>query len=257
VDQSRTVYLQLFWDGLTNDLGIPIWTKAQFNFPLVGLAFRRVLNRVPADVPVRILTHSSGGPLVANTLWNAIGSLERDGDTADWPQYDIYRRHAGDTVGEWAPPRHPDMRVGMIVPAMPGSTFDSIAPALPGPARVIIGVNPHDLAITKFGWVPVSWKFWRAPCVQAGSTCLSAKWEDYCDKTRPKLGGDAGTLVRVVNFSRPRRTHRDWKSAYLLDRHDVTAYLERPRMPAFLSLVFGDTLTDPGDDSSWCRDAVD
>lgn len=256
VNSARTVFLKIFWDGLTNDVGIPIWGEAQFNFPLVGLAFRRVLNKVPHDVPVRIFTHSSGAPLIVNTLWNAAGSLEDNSDTQDWLRYKFYLDHIDDSDGTWGRPSHPDMRVAMIVPAMPGLTFINVEPSDPSPARLIIGVNPHDLAITKFGWIPVSWKFWTLTCAQGGSTCLAAYPADYCVTTRQKLGASTGMMLRIVDFSKPTRMYRDPRSLYLLDRHGVEWYLRRPQMRRVLEWLFRDGSDDPGDDRSWCRTAT-
>jgi hypothetical protein len=247
---QRTTYLRLYWDGLVNDLGIPIWSRAQFNFPLVGVSFRRILNRVPHDVPVRILTHSSGGPLISNTLWNASWPIESNVHTATWARYKWYREHVGDQSGTWAVPNHPDLRVGMIVPAMPGETFHDFPNTAGGPSRIIIGANPNDVAIRKFG-IPTSWNIFWLSCRQSGSTCLPARRSQYCQQVRARLEGDPDTQLALIDFSR-HRSRREPRSAYIFDVHDVGAYLRRKDMTRFLTMVFADHPNVPTDDALWC-----
>jgi hypothetical protein len=250
VRPERSTYLQLYWDGLTNDIGIPIWRQAQFNFPLIGVSFRRVLNRVPHEVPVRIITHSSGGPLISNTLWNASWPIQPNKWTDDWPRYEWYYAHADTTLGAWAPPTHPDLRVGMIVPAMPGQTFNKFKPGPGGPSRIIIGANPNDLAIRKFG-LPTSWTFWRLTCRQSGSTCLPARRDQYCDVAVGKVAGDPDTTLGLIDFSR-QRSWRDPRSFYIFDQHDSALYMWRADMRRFLEMVFEDEPKERGDEHIWC-----
>jgi hypothetical protein len=247
---DRTAYLQLYWDGLTNDIGIPIWRNAQFNFPLVGVSFRRVLNRVPHQVPVRVITHSSGGPLISNTLWDASWPIQPNEDTESWPRYKWYYTHVGTTSGLWAPPTHPDLRVGMIVPAMPGETFKNFNAGPGGPSRIIIGANPNDLAIRKLG-VPTSWSFWQLTCRQSGSTCLSARRNQYCKVAVPEVHGDPDTKLGLVDFSQ-QRYGRDPRSLYIFDKHGVAVYLQRKDMSRFLEMVFADEPVERGDEHIWC-----
>lgn len=251
------VFLQVYWDGLVNDLGIPVWRKAQFNFPLVGLGLRRVLNTVSPEVPIRIVSHSSGGPLVANALWDgaaaiSTGSSERirlQRSAAVWPRYrDVYAPHRADTDGRWAIPFHPDIRVGMIVPAMPGITFDFLRAVPGGPSRIVIGVNENDVAINKFG-VPTSRHFWRAPCRQSGSACLASIPSEYCGRVRPRLRDDPDTALYLIDFTSPRAARPE----LIGTNHAVTTYLRQPDAGRFLDLVFNEAPDDLGEEQAWCR----
>lgn len=250
LDADSVAFLQLYWDGLQNAVGIPVWGEAQFNFPLVGLAFRRVLGALPGNIPVRIITHSSGGPLIANALWDASAPIEWNSETRSWPAYRRYWKQRDAITGRYAIPTHPDLRIGMIVPAMPGTTFANFQPDIGGPERIVIGVNPRDAAITKFGYLLVGWQFW-SPCEQAGSTCLSARPEDYCESVEPKLRKDPDTDGFLIDFSNP-RSGREPLTLWLLDSHSVPAYLARADMSRFLSLVFEDQPEEEDDRHEWC-----
>lgn len=248
---SRTAYLQVYWDGLRNVLGLPIWSRAQFNFPLVGVSFRRVVNGVSADVPVRVITHSSGGPLISNTLWDASATLEDNRDTNTWPRYrDWYHEAASATGGHWAIPSHPDLRVGMIVPAMPGETFRNFDAVAGGPARIVIGANPKDMAIRKLG-LPTAGKLSQLSCEQGGSTCLPARRNQYCEVVKPQLAGDPDTTLGLVDFSR-HGSHRLWWTFGYFDVHDLDVYFKRRDMARFLEMLFAEEPTDAGDEELWC-----
>jgi hypothetical protein len=247
---SRTAYLEVYWDGLRNAVGLPIWSRAQFNFPLVGVSFRRVVNGVPADVPVRVITHSSGGPLISNTLWDASATLQTNHDTNTWPRYEHwYRGAAPATGGHWAIPSHPNLRVGMIVPAMPGETFLNFRAVAGGPARIVIGANPNDMAIRKLG-LPTAGKL-QPSCQQGGSTCLPARRNQYCKVAKPRLAGDPDTRLGLIDFSR-QRSHRLWWTAGYFDVHDLDVYFKRRDMARFLDMVFADEPAEAGDDELWC-----
>lgn len=238
---ETAVYLQVYWDGLRQTIGLPIWGSAQYNFPLVGLEFRRVLATVPNEVPIRIVTHSSGGPLVASALWDAGGSLRRLAD----PQYTHYFQNIAGATPDYPLPTHPDIRVGMIVPAMPSSAFprDGAGRFLPGRVsadRVVIGVNRRDLVIGKFG----------LGCKQGGHTCLSRGPEDYCGTIWPQ-SRPADPTVRLVDIARTDRVVDGLREPLSFHNHGVESYLLYGGVDRLLRMVFADD-ADPGDGPALC-----
>jgi hypothetical protein len=215
------------------------------------VSFRRVVNAVPADVPVRVITHSSGGPLISNTLWDASAPVETNRHTNTWPRYqDWYYEAAPATRGQWAIPSHRDLRVGMIVPAMPGETFLKFKAVAGGPARIVIGANPKDMAIRKLGF-PTELKLTELSCQQGGSTCLPARRNQYCKVAKPALAGDPDTRLGLVDFSR-HGSHRLWWTLGYFDAHDLTVYFKRRDMERFLEMLFADEPTEAGDEALWC-----
>ncbi len=224
------VFLEVYWDGLTATVPPAIWANAQYNFPLVGLELRRVLNRLPRQVPLRVFTHSSGGPLFASTLGDASAPLKNI-DAA----FDRYFSHVGDTIGKYAPPSMSDVRVAMIVPAASRTTFAGFAGRPMMADHLIIGINPSDVAITKGGF----------GCVILGSTCLSAERMAFCTHVAPKLRDSPRLTLSVFDFSNPR--------GFWFVAHKVDAYLARPDMGKILTLLLEDRPTVTDDSRTLCR----
>lgn len=233
--QPDAVFLYVYWDGLSAALPTGIWPRAQYNFPLVGLEFRRVLNSVDPSVPVRILTHSSGGPLIASTLGDASAPLPS--------QDSVYRRYrtlvALDT-GEYRPPHPVSLRVGMIVPAAATNTFRKYDAQHPGPERLILGLNPRDMATGKV--------FLR--CTALGASCLTTDLRAFCTTVRQQFEG-TGTQLIAFDFSNSSNNRR---FLHFWDDHSMLWYLRRDDISRFLDLfVGGDDVTDTGEAPEFCR----
>ncbi len=229
------VFMELHWDGLTSNRPPLAWPAAQYNFPLVGLSFRRVLNALDPSIPVRVITHSSGGPLISSTLGDASAPLPSQDAT-----YAEYRRRAAATSGPDRPPNPDDLRVAMIVPAMSSVTFANYSRTSPGPDRLILGLNPRDGVTGKGGF----------PCTLLGSTCLSADPQLYCRDVAPVLSGIPNVRPYVFDFSRSERN-----SGYLwFESHGMLAYMERDDMPRVLDLLFNDASMEGGEFSQICED---
>ncbi len=228
-------FIDIYWDGRT-DLGSKLrnmsaWNHAQHNAYSVGLTLRRILNRLPHDRPVRILTHSHGAKVASVALWNVASSLDYD-VTPQWMNW--YKGALVNTV-TYRRPSHPDLRLGMIVPAMPGNVISDINPAksriapVPGmlPARIVIGRNVHDLAVGKhfFGLGGIINSAW------GGSTTLGARpgeFEKHDDDWNQP--GQAQTAF-CVDFSHTNVTPRE---------HSWTTYMAREAIGEFLELLFSD-----------------
>lgn len=253
VDCTSTVYLEVYWDGRKHWAGIPSWGYAQDTFTLSGFAFRRVLAAVPEDVPIRILAHSSGAPLIASALWDAQGALDPKARRSG--RFAVYTDTARNATGVRALPTAKSIRVGMIAPAMPADVFYTARDSGPLIAeRVVLGVNKKDFAIRKGGYAPiVEFRHVLHPpkCRWWGSSCLASHPDQYCKRLKVGMPRLAGQL-RVIDFTDPRQ-FRDPKGLWLLTRHDFTKYLARDDMGRFLDLVFADSSTVVDDQAVWCK----
>lgn len=231
------VFLDVHWDGLTTSLPPFVWGSAQYNFPLVGLEFRRLLNAVDSMTPVRVLTHSSGGPLIASTLGDASAPLP-----ADDAEYLRYRSLVTATTGEYRPPVFVDFRVGMVVPAASPTTFAKFRPSTNGPDRLIFGINRGDVAVTKA----------VLACTAFGTTCLGADPSTYCTDVVPVFAGNPHTRLYLIDFSGAANNTRSW---LFWDDHSMEAYFKRDPMRRLLNLLFGGAASDPGDADAICQRA--
>ena len=146
---QNAVWLEVFWDGLRQNVPLTIWGAGQLNARYVGLRLREVLAATNPALPIRFFTHSSGGIVAAQTLWNSQAGFDS--------KYDLPEiRH----WYEQAPTlQHQDIRVGMIVPALTPDAFKDYAhrTTLSGQTqttnqplyRIIVGQNRKDLPTTK------------------------------------------------------------------------------------------------------------
>lgn len=223
-------YLQVNWDGLVTDAVIPvIWSGAQFNFPLVGMGLRRLLKEVDPSVPVRVLTHSSGGPVIAHALWDASAAEGRTTNGEIWPAYvALHAMRADQTVP--SPPRFTDLRLGMIVPATPASIFGNYDLGEHGPDRIVIGMNPRDIAVNKT---------FLAPCTYNGDTCLGAR-ASYTCIVRRQFENNPHTRLLFFNFSNSAAPNNQ-KAWLFHEAHDWEIYMRRDAITPFLQALLTDT----------------
>ena len=246
--RGKTAYLYVTWDGLEsfNKAGaLNIWKKAQYNFPMVGMGLRQLLAapQIPRDVDVRVLTHSSGGPVAAHTFWNAASVLP--GNPADY----------SGVISEIGLDREPpvpvfdDIRIGMIVPATGWLVFNNYSE---GPTehirRISLGLNPSDFAVTKA----------QASCASGGTTCLASRPADAC--WVPKhIKGKSRTEVHGYDLRGYRGEGYDgegWKTLSLwkvYEIHNLETYLVREGVDDIIRSVFTDDDV-PDDWESYCKD---
>jgi len=223
---TDAVFLEIYWDGLVAaSPPVFIWGEAQANFPLVGIEFRRVLNSIDKSTPVRILTHSSGGPLIASTLGDASAPYA----DAKGPEMNAYRYLVkGDEPGYNR--NFPEgLRVGMIVPAGGNNTFQNFKPDSTGLSRLIIGVNRRDYAVGK----SVIWN-----CGWSGATCLGVRRSAFCNNVEKTFVPTTGVRPYLYDFTTSQegilRKVVHWSD------HSVSSYLRREKMREFLDALFGD-----------------
>lgn len=221
------VFLEVHWDGTDKQLG---WFSARGHAPRVGVTLRRVLGAVPAEVPVRVLTHSLGGSVAASAL------LDRRLDVAHLVDKAQLR------LAERTPlPGPDDLHVAMIVPAIPGEAF-----APPGGAgahlhRIAVGQNPYDFAVNKAG----------LGADLFGSTALATSPEVYHRHVPRRLGpGDLGCRIAIRNTPMPSGT---WIRRGIMaikghtaqvDEHSFDLYLANASLRPLLDLLMSEK---PGD----------
>lgn len=214
---QKAAFVRMYWDGLSGN-PVAIWTAAQANGPWVGLELRRVLNALPATLPLRVFTHSSG----AFVMTNALG----DNSSAFPDMGTEYRRRAAGGLG-YEIPMLSNVRIAMLVPAQPVSAFAEFvhedgSPHGLVPKRLILGTSRHDFATGK-GRAFTS-------CRWYGATCMTTAPKTACERT----WGDLGKKPMLVDFS------QKWWGSH---DHAVIAYMHDPQ---WRELTRGLLLDEPG-----------
>lgn len=235
-------YLYVAWDGLI-DNGVTVWTKAQYNFPLVGQGLRRLLGSLPADLDVRAITHSSGGPVLAHALWDASGAEAIDVDECEGGLSGeaAYRDYLIRRMADELPPvpAFSDLRIGMIVPATPGAIFRYYGTDEARPDRLVIGFNDRDIVV---GRGPL----W---CGLLGNTCLPVRASYACEVVE-RVGENPHTSVSLLDFSHSSKERR--RSWLFWESHDFLAYLGRDDMEKLLDALLLD-VPMPDEAAEVCR----
>ena len=171
-----------------------------------------------------MFTHSSGAFVLSNALGDGSGGFNPS------DLNDEFMAKAGGAPGYEYPRQLRDLRVAMLVPAAPLTTFANFRQGERGaiPARVILGNSRKDSATSKL----------PAICHWKGDTCMSVKPKEACTRVRADLGIEVPQLV-VVNFPRPFwfwRYHGHGVSSYMVDSQwdELTSNLfdEHPELPA-------------------------
>lgn len=164
----RPLFVEVYWDG-RHPSALPVignfihrqWSSAQYSGPLVGLKMRAFINQLDGDMPVRVLTHSSGAFVAASLLGDATTALPeaqkaltQDNDEIVG-EYQIYQRYAQSTSDDFRVPSRADLRVGMLAAATPPGSFSGGSDVSGGTrargAHLMFGVNQSDEAIVKHG----------------------------------------------------------------------------------------------------------
>jgi hypothetical protein len=166
----NAIFLEVFWDGLQKPTPVGIWGGAQLNARYAGLRLRQLIAGTDITTPIRVFTHSSGAIVATHAFWNV---------NAPYPDPTTYlNRLMNRLYNERATPLHPDVRLGLLVPATAGLAFkdhnsrtqpswylvqqdlvtarhlDSLLVPAPTPVRhTIVGSNKRDYALNKAGIV--------------------------------------------------------------------------------------------------------
>jgi hypothetical protein len=223
------VVLQIGWDGLEGRVpgaGALVWSSAQYNFPLVGQSVRKLFNAfgpLARKLDVRILTHSSGGPVVAHALWDASDAEGRDQDewgtsvdncpNAVHPYRDYLAREA---TGQLPPaPIFSSLRLVMVVPAGPASLFTRLREPINGNVELLAwGWSELDHVVNKL----------IGTCGIGGATCLAARLDDVCS-AHAHVFALHPHRVSAIDMLSDADGKKYLKSAY---RHDMDHYLRSP-----------------------------
>ncbi len=230
-------YLEVYWDGAAKRGGplsiFRVWGGGQHNSYYAGLALRQVLNQIPPSTPVRIVTHSLGASVATAALWNVTSKVDSSIGAAWLSEYERLRN---DTV-RYRTPAHPDIRLGMLVPAVPGNTFCNL-PTEEGrdcdyhdrtPAsdstrhRIIVGVNRSDWVVNKF-FVPAS---------SFGSTTLAARLREYRDRVEPLNVPGEPQRFFCLDFSKSSVNTTE----LLGESHAWEVYVQRDAFPDLVDLL--------------------
>jgi hypothetical protein len=211
--EENVHFLQVYWDGrAASGLGIlPIWGWAQGTMYPVGLSLRQILSQLAPDLPVYILGHSTGAPLVCTALWNCTSALQ---DSTSFEGRPGRKYMDMLNLPRYATPRLRHVRVAFLAPAMPARHFEDFNDRTYAtgskrgrqPAdrerqdyeRFVVGQNHHDKATGK-AFFPTG--FW-------GSTRLGVKKDEFCG------GGSGPTTYGVAPLLTSRQSQAD---TYLFD----------------------------------------
>lgn len=228
---ARAVWLEVRWDGLHKRVPVGIWGAAQLNGRYAGLALREVLCRTAPDTPIRMFTHSSGAIVASQALWNSqAGRAEQLKDDIR----DLYQ--------QIPTPTHPDIRVGMIVPAVPPDVFYNYPrrtvglPSRPaqcqpgtGPAyRVVLGQNARDFAVSKGGIAAGGFGVTTLGCEE--TAFLLARDSCRCGLQKVEFSQASGGTPSPPPYGVGKK----------LEQHDWALYWRRPQSRDFLRLVLAD-----------------
>lgn len=147
---AAATWLEVYWDGF-QEAPLRIWGAAQLSARYAGLGVREVLRQIQPTTPVRVFTHSAGGIVITQALWNSDPVTKRGAKLLEEKQL----------LGMLATiptPALPDLRVGMLVPALTSEafsfynerTFASATATKPVPDyRIVVGQNRRDFAVNK------------------------------------------------------------------------------------------------------------
>lgn len=143
------VYLEVYWDGLYQQgmrgLARAFWFKASTYSQLGGvIGLRRLLNGLPAETPVRVITHSRGAAVVLGALGTPnIPTELMDGWSDDYSQ--MVRAGLAENLQSFA-----DLRVGMIAPALADFDFEKINGNRLPAKSIVVGFNENDPVLRKW-----------------------------------------------------------------------------------------------------------
>ncbi len=214
---EKPLFVEVFWDGCSDPLGVPCWSQAQGSGPLVGFFLRPMFNAMNdaitqrgAQAKVRMLSHSSGAFVLGSTVGNPGNVLPLLQDEKDFA-YQRFADNAAAKDGVYRIPEFNDLAVGLMAPATTVKTFSGSESGvdvgiLTRGARLIYGINPDDEIITK-GFVG---------CDRFGVTCMASSYTDYCDY----LADNQRLQSRQISV-----TAYDFKREQGGEKHPFTDYL--------------------------------
>ncbi len=208
---GKFAYLEVYWAGYYGD-PFAIWPQALLSSKWAGLGLRRILGRLDASIPLRVLTHSRGAAVICAALWNTPmrGTVEED------------RRYRAAQEG-CPPPSMPAIRVGMLAPAMRAADFECYedrgnAPVSPHD-RILFGINPDDAALQAGG---LSW---------LAGTALGCSPDQFDGLVAPVLNRNQTRVLRVDFSGSSFHAFLDYLQRDAFTNEFLPLLLEDPRNP--------------------------
>ncbi|MCL1074934.1 hypothetical protein [Shewanella dokdonensis] len=217
--ESRPYFIRVYWDGLSQALPVSIWTKAQWNGPITGLALRRILygleGKLSKETQIAMLSHSTGALVVANAVGDGSASLECKAN---------FQAHCP-AIRDMAsiPTLVSTVRLGVLIPAASPDTFDCFKDKQKLPQAIILGLNQQDFPTNKvFG------------CIWLGTTCMNVYPEYTCSKLQKTF---ANSPVEYAVFEFSNSSHNENQQLIFWETHSVKDQMQRDMWPAFIERV--------------------
>lgn len=205
-----------------------------------------MLAKLHTDTKVRIMTHSSGGFVIAATLGDPGAVFGRVGRESE-----LFAEFRANAMGSerFPIPSVRDLRVAMVVPATPAASFgggtdaDGRAHAgLISDAMLIVGVNEKDVGVSKG---PIN-----GALSIFGSSDLGQSLKAFCSMSAAlsaRPSGERPPAPRLINFQGSAPVTR---AAVFWEAHDWELYLEREKMRQMIDLLTGQVVDAKGDEST-------
>lgn len=229
VVKAAPVYVDVYWDGRITPLrtGIGAWRYGQPTAASLGFNLRQLLNGIAAggndDIPVRVITHSSGGIALAAAMGNTtpvFGNVPKEGKCEDdyvtsgrYCQYENLPRYRENPVYQnYAVPALKDYRVALLAAATPSSSFTGKENGSVMRAGVhqkhgvlILAKNEKDSALNKSFGISIK-------CDSFGVSCLGAGGEHYASVERhvANLREEGRTNLRIYGVVFDTRGEHDF-----------------------------------------------
>lgn len=213
-------FVRVHWDGLTQALPVNIWTRAQWNGPLTGLALRKVLKamdgKLASTARISMLSHSTGALVTVNAVGDGSKALDCK---------ENFKEHCPAVSNvDTLPDLVTQIRLGLLIPAASLDTFDYF-PRLPKlPQAIILGVNQQDLPTNK-----------GVGCLLLGSTCLNTNPVRACERLDLTFRGKNSTDVALFEFSDSRNNEN--QTFLFWETHGVRDQMLRDRWSSFIDRV--------------------
>lgn len=230
------IFLEVYWDGLTANQGNPgfekIWGPAQLNSTRSAVTMRKLISKINFDFKVRVISHSLGASVATGALFNTISKWRHPEDLEKY--YNC--------VQNIDAPKNPDIRLGMLAPAIPGlTTFEDfnkrlkrnlpIDPSENNINKVVVCYNCNDYATTKD-----IYKI-RLLADKAGSTSLGCNFKGEVVNTKNKMDTSNPGVMETVSFSEKLCTNTIW--APKTEEHGLYYYvINQAKFIQFVDYLF-------------------
>lgn len=157
------VIVEVFWDGRHTPFVFGVYRPAQPTASVVGFNLRQLINgltdHIDAEIPVRVLGHSSGGIIAAALVGNTThifpdiypASCVKRGQSINFRRY-CENPAGNDTASPVRIPQLKDFRIGLLAAATPAQSFTGTSKLNSGAPEgvqtdtlgLVLSSNPRD-----------------------------------------------------------------------------------------------------------------